>query len=331
MTKNRALVLRSLQKIFGLVSGISENSFRPNEIATSSEEASEIIYQMILSDKPFMIGRFGSTELNTTLNAQSHAMKKHSIWDYISYKQYQWWWDDRLLYAIQNNAGFFPVNEEMLIKYSERMFNDIKELDLLGDFTKSVRYIEPLLEGVKRVHIKDLEPLYGKRPWTRALEGKRVLVVHPLAELIQQQYNNNRTRLFKNKELLPEFNLQVIPAVQSLGGDNSDFSNWFDALEWMENEIDKRDYDICLIGCGAYGFCLAAHCKRMGKKGFHIGGYLQYMFGIIGSRWNDPSYGVERWGTPKGLYSDNINDYWVWPDAKYIPKNASKVENGCYW
>lgn len=323
--------LKVLNKIYGRIFNIKEDSFIPSDIPASEEQASRWIYELLTSDAPCMIGRFGSTELNTTLNAQSHIKKKHSIIDYIRHKEYGWWWNPDLLYAIQNNAGFFPVNEDMLIKYSERMLEDMKELDLLGDFTRSVRYVEPILEGVRRVHIKDLEPIYGSSPWTRALKGKKVLVVHPLADLIRYQYEVNREKLFANPDMLPEFELVVVPAVQSLGGDNSQFANWFEALDWMENEIDKKDYDICLIGCGAYGFCLAAHCKRMGKIGFHIGGYLQYMFGIIGSRWNDPNYGVERWGIPKGKYSNNINQFWVRPDKKYIPLNASKVENGCYW
>lgn len=48
----------------------------------------------------------------------------------------------------------------------------------------------------------------------------------------------------------------------------------------MKDEIDKRDYDIALIGCGAYGFPLAAHIKRSGKKAVHLGGALQLLFGI---------------------------------------------------
>ena len=43
---------------------------------------------------------------------------------------------------------------------------------------------------------------------------------------------------------------------------DSRFKDWFEALQYMKDEIDKCDYDIALIGCGAYGMCLAAHVKR---------------------------------------------------------------------
>lgn len=86
---------------------------------------------------------------------------------------------------------------------------------------------------------------------------------------------------------MPDFDLITIKAVQSLGG-GEQFQSWFDALDWMKAEIDKHDYDICLIGCGAYGFPLAAHVKRLGKKAFHLGGALQLVFGIRGRRWENP-------------------------------------------
>lgn len=99
------------------------------------------------------------------------------------------------------------------------------------------------------------------------IKRKKILVVHPFAKTIQQQYEQRRTLLFKNPDILPEFQLETFQAVQSIGGQSS-FNTWFDALQYMKDEIDKRDYDIALIGCGAYGFPLAAHIKRSGKKRF---------------------------------------------------------------
>ena len=136
----------------------------------------------------------------------------------------------------------------------------------------------------------------------------------------------------KNSEILTEFkSLQVIKAVQTLGEGDNRFKDWFEALEFMQSEIDKIDYDICLIGCGAYGFHLAAHVKRNGKKGIHMGGALQLLFGIKGKRWEDPNYGVKQWNIPYGFYSKLINEHWVRPDEKDKPRNAQIVEGACYW
>ena len=73
---------------------------------------------------------------------------------------------------------------------------------------------------------------------------------------------------------------------------------------------------MALIACGAYGFPLAAHEKRTGRKAIHIGGSLQLLFGIKGKRWDD-----------KGFY----NECWVSPSKEERPERFEKVEGGCYW
>jgi hypothetical protein len=93
----------------------------------------------------------------------------------------------------------------------------------------------------------------------------------------------------------------------------------------MKCEIDKADFDVCLIGCGAYGFPLAAHVKRMGRKAVHFGGSLQLLFGIKGKRWEDPNY------NPVYNYAKLMNEHWIRPDESEKPSIASKVENACYW
>lgn len=116
---------------------------------------------------------------------------------------------------------------------------------------------------------------------------------------------------------MPEFDLQIMRSVQSIAGNPSGFETWFDALAYMEEEIEKRDFDIALLGCGAYGFNLAAHIKRMGKKAVHLGGFLQILFGIIGKRW-------------EGKYPFE-NEHWIRPLESDKPKGADSIENGCYW
>ena len=126
---------------------------------------------------------------------------------------------------------------------------------------------------------------------------------------------------------MPDFDLKVFKAVQTAGGGKSRFRDWFDALYYMENEIDKVDYDIALLGCGAYGFPLAAHIKRMGKQAIHLGGGLQLQFGIKGRRWETVSEYLTEYPYVRTYY----NDYWVRPSREETPVNAEGVEGSCYW
>ena len=296
------------------------------------DKASEMIYNLLMADKPCMIARFGAFELATLVNYLGVKDSNHSIIKFIKGEQPEWWWNERLIKYMNTNAGFFPPTHQAITQFCDLMMQDMKELNLLGCWVKNEAWFTKELKHIQRVHLRLLEPFWADKPWTRCLKNKKIVVVHPFAKDILSQYTNNRTLLFSNPDTLPEFaSLRTVKAVQSLGGENNGFKDWFDALKWMEDEIDKEDYDICLIGCGAYGFPLAAHVKRQGKKAVHLGGALQLLFGIRGKRWENPSYGVREWGIPYGSYSSLMNKYWVRPGEGGRPKNANQVEGGCYW
>lgn len=300
---------------------------------TNPEKASSVIYNLLASGKPCMVARFGSTELSAIVNYLGVSAEKHSAWKFIRGEQPEWWWNKSIMMQMQNWSGFFPPTEEKLSQFCEMMLQDMKEVDVLGSWIGTERWVENRIEQATKVHLMLLEPFWAKEPWTRVLKGKRVVVVHPFKETILSQYNSeNRAELFSNPDTLPDFaSLRVVKAVQSLGGESSDFANWFAALEWMKREIDREPYDVSLIGCGAYGFPLAAHAKRTGHQAIHLGGALQLLFGIKGKRWENPYYGVNEWGIKRGCYSNLINEYWVRPNDTQRPQNAQQVEGACYW
>ena len=75
-----------------------------------------------------------------------------------------------------------------------------------------------------------------------------------------------------------------------------------------------------LVGCGAYGFPLAADIKRIGKCAIHLGGVSQLLFGIQGKRWD--SYG--------GVYENMVNEHWIRPFEYELSDIIKKTEDGCY-
>lgn len=298
-----------------------------------AKDASDEIYKMLASDAPCMIARYGAFELATVVNYLGVTNINFDAIEFIKGNIPDPIWNKTLFSYMQNNAGFFPATESNIIKFCKLMIDDTTHLDLLGSWTWNDLYMKPYFSNnFKSVHIRLLEPFWKMdEPWTKALAGKRVLIVHPFNNLIEKQYKEKRSKLFSNPEFLPQFELKTIKAVQSIGGESNGFIDWFEALHWMESEIDKCEYDVCLIGCGAYGFPLAAHCKRMGKKAIHLGGALQLLFGIKGRRWEDPQYGVKEWGIEAGAYLKLMNEYWIRPGADYCNKHTKDVENGCYW
>ena len=324
--------LKILHKIYDKTLNRGKSAYlRVTDVVYQTEETSRLISEMIYSRKPFMIARYGSTELMAIQNCIS-VNNGAQIWKYISGKVSPWWWEALTFRQMEQWSGFFPSNEYTIQKFTDLMLKDSKELDLLAEW----KNVLPTLNGIipdncKVSHLSHVEPFFAVHPWTKALEGKKVLVVHPFNELIESQYHMNRNKLFKNQEMLPMFELKTIKAIQSLGGETNGFKDWFEALDWMKSKISNIDYDICLLGCGAYGFPLAAHCKRMGKQAIHLGGSLQLLWGILGNRWENPYYGVKEWGINERQYSNLINENWVRPGQKDRPKNANQVEGACYW
>lgn len=285
--------------------------------------ANEIIYNLLVSTYPCMVARFGSNELDTIINYL--GMKNPNLLGCILGESPKWWWTQRQFNRLRDFAGFINPTYDNFMKFSELMIADMEQVDVLGSWRQEELLFSKELSKAQKVKLMYLEPFWSEKPWTKALEGKKVLVVHPFAKSIIKQYEK-REKIFPKREILPKFaSLDVIQAVQSIGG-ICEYDDWFEALHSMEDKMDKVEYDICLIGCGAYGFPLAAHAKRTGHKAIHLGGALQLLFGIAGKRWFD-----NKNTRLSSIYKDLINENWVYPEMSEKPQGAYKVEGGCYW
>jgi hypothetical protein len=272
-----------------------------------TDEISTLI-NTLESSQSCMISRLGSTELQTLC--------------LIHFWPFSFMLKKRMYRLISDCSGFFPVNKSTLNQFYKLYKADVKDIDILITWRIEELLLKRWFKGKQIVRKDTLDTFYRQQtPWTKVLQGKRILVIHPFAESIKRQYEANRTKLFENEDVLPEFgSLTVIKAVQSLAGTKTDFDSWFDALEWMKSEIDKCDFDIALIGCGAYALPLAAHVKRMGKKSIHMGGILQFLFGIKGVRYEENE-----------LTAPFINEHFIYPDSTEKIPHSNIVEGGCYW
>lgn len=323
MNKGSELLLKALRKTYTKVMRLPPLPKPSCEHDT--DVVSQIIYDNLMKDDPCMIARFGANELLCLSTYIGIKENNRDLIDYITGKSKEWWWNRTNFNNMYYVAGFFPKEEKYFERFCEAMLRDIPEVDVLGSWLPLENYFLDMMKNIKLVFREAQNPFFSEQPWTRGLKGKRVLVVHPFAPLIEHQYKTNRKKLFANPNILPEFDLVTLKAVQTAGGNPSEFNDWFEALAYMKEKIDKIDYDICLIGCGAYGFSLAAHIKRKGKKVVHLGGSLQLLFGIRGKRWDDPNYNA------KYNYVSLINDYWVRPGDELKPLLVNTVEGGTYW
>jgi hypothetical protein len=288
------------------LNSLLRNAFYPAPI--SCDLGASVIRDCLRADDPLMIARFGSVEIKgvlySTMPIFLRRLARGSIFE-----------------SMRMNAGFFSISECEITKFSALMIEDMRLLDVLASWRIEERLLLENFQSAKRIELRALEPYLSPEPWSVALSGLRVIVIHPFSKTIENQYFNNRSRIFTDSRVLPEFkSLQTIKAIQTIAGQKTHFRSWFDALDSMKTEVESKEFDVAIIGCGAYGFPLAAHVKRLGKKAIHLGGATQILFGIKGSRWDNHP-----------VISLFYNEHWVRPLPEDRPRDAEKVENGCYW
>lgn len=285
-----------------------------NQIILGKQKTNHWIADQIRSGEPFMVARFGNTELSV----MTSVLKRHICGDSAETQARFDKWFKRL----NELSGFFPEKPELAEKFTELMLESCEKVNLLAMWHCQMDdfIITEYMPHVRLSFLNYLEPWRCREPWTAALAGKKVLLIHPFEDSIRKQYQR-RELIFPGTEVLPAFELKTLKAVQTIAGERDPrFETWFDALEYMYCKALEIDFDVAIIGCGAYGFPLAAKLKSAGKQAVHMGGATQILFGIKGRRW------VEN---PRA--SLKFNDAWVYPQESETPKNSGVVENSCYW
>lgn len=271
-----------------------------------SSTGNDIIKDIVTQSKPAMIARCGATEMRC-------------VGEYLSTGAFS----ETIKREISELSGVFPTTDSFLRQFCEYYIDCVAQSDILalwgvGAECKVVK--TKCGDKTKYTRLTALEPYYFEQPWSATLKGKKVLVIHPFEESIRKQYEN-REKLFSNPEVLPEFaSLTCIRAVQSIAGQKTRFDTWFDALDYMKNQIKQADFEVAIIGAGAYGLPLAAYVKQLGKIAIQMSGSTQILFGIKGKRWEQ---------IPE--VSKMFNEHWVRPTENETPKKSEKVEGGSYW
>lgn len=273
------------------------------------EYANKYIYEKLISGEPFLAARFGDAELRALVYTLENDLNlRKGFPDYIKK-------------VMHLNAGFFPSTDENLSKFGHLLWESSKQVDVFGVWFNLLEdyVIHETSPKAKLVELIGLEPYRSRNPWSKALKNKKVLVVHPFEESIKHQYAVH-DKLFENPQVLPDFDLITYKAIQTNAGGTCDFSTWFDALDYMYEDIKKIEFDIAIVGCGAYGLPLAAKIKKLNKQVIHLAGATQILFGIRGARWD-----------VRPEMQQYFNEYWIRPSENEKPKDAKNVEGGCYW
>lgn len=220
------------------------------------------------------------------------------------------------------NAGVFPVTDTGLSSFALNYSQSLSNVDLLGFWQSDYQaaLVSAMSSRPTLCHLSALEPFRQSNPWSQALAGLSVLVVHPFCDSIESQYHRYGSSLFRDSRVLPAFDLQLCRPPVTHAPMTEGFHSWSDAFMNLQDRVLSHSFDVALLGCGSYGLPLAAALKSQGRMSIHLGGALQLLFGICGRRW-DNDLQIQQLAT----------EHWTRPSPAETPVRSTSIEGGCYW
>lgn len=262
------------------------------------------VKNLLMSESPCSIGKIGSVEL-------MHFYKCFFEKSPVLFGN---------MLAI--NAG---INVRDTSEYMQWCFDfnqAIKSLDCLLAWNNNNlenRIIRDVFNGSLLIHnFSDLEPFsHGENGWHYSLKDKKVLVISSFKDSIEYQIKNF-SKIWKGASL---GSCQVIKSQYPYQITGSSPAYYNDIISNLKQEIKKADFDICIVGAGGYSLPICHFVKTIGKRAIHLGGAIQVLFGITGSRF-DRNFSGEKWyGT----------EFFIKPLESDVPIGHNFVENSCYW
>lgn len=257
------------------------------------------------------IGKIGESELR----ALRCYLKHRDADGFCSY----WNPGCRRLYAI---AGVFPPTPESFTDFAREFISAVEAIDVMAVWwiPGEARVVKKMAPKATLVGLRCLEPHFWEQPWVQHLEGKRVLVVSPFTETMIAQHAQLEKVWSKKPSMAVNFELKTLKTPLCAILAKSPYESWSQGLEDLRQQMSDIEFDVAIIGAGAWSLPLTAHAKSLGKVGFHLGGATQLLFGIRGRRWDV---------TPSQVRYQN--EYWKRPAQQERPSTYEKIEGGCYW
>ncbi|AYV83502.1 MAG: hypothetical protein Hyperionvirus7_73 [Hyperionvirus sp.] len=120
--------------------------------------------------------------------------------------------------------------------------------------------------------------------------NKKILIISAFKDGIDKQ-KDNLDNLIKNYKF-PKFELLTYKTPLTYNYSDSQIkfplphNNYHETLDSICKDVQGIDFDIALLGCGAYGAPLGSFIKNIGKKAIYIGAIIALFFGVGGDRWN---------------------------------------------
>ena len=241
--------------------------------------------------------------------------------------------EKQLVFQCSRNMGLFPADGRFYLEYARAYRTYLTRIDSVGIFIDlSVREIE-IVRHYRPPHLyfyQDQEPDRSSPSrsdlcYLPHLEGRRLLLVCPFADLLRQRATRETFEAVWSRTGKPWFFPADVQSIEFPYGFSAAvqtrYGTAFELLEAIMAAVAARSFDVALIAAAGLAIPLAARIKALGKVAISLGGHLQVLFGVLGQRWRDQPEWRERY----------INEHWIDMPARYRPAETDVCDRGAYW
>ena len=224
---------------------------------------------------------------------------------------------------LANNAGFFPVELDAYRGWNREMRASIAHLDFvcLWQTDPFLRLYESKFVSKNAEKAQRIPMGWLGKSILHEIADFRCLVISPFIKTMQMQLPRMRqihdpeNQTNTNWEKLAS-NIRFLRCPLQWHLEPSPYRSWAEGLEILSGKVAQEQFDVALVGAGAWSLPLAAQIKKSGRSAIHTGGETQLFFGIKGQRWN---------------HIDFYNSAWVSVLPEETPELRAKIDDACYW
>ena len=276
-------------------------------------QSTSVPYAQLLRDgRPFAAGKIGTAEILGLEYFDRFFQSPIGINGWI-----------RPATRLANNAGFFPVELDAYRHWNRNMRTSIAHLDFvcLWQTDPFLRLYESKIVSKHAEKAQAIPMSWLGKLILAEVADFRCLVISPFIKTMQmqlprmQQIHDPEDQT-KTNWIKMSSNFRFIKCPFQWHLEPSPYRSWAEGLEILSDRVAQEQFDVALIGAGAWSVPLAARIKKSGRSAIHTGGETQLFFGIKGQRWN---------------HTDFYNYAWVSPLPEETPSLRAKIDTACYW
>ena len=270
-----------------------------------------------IKDKPVFVSRIGGSDFNAVCMYKTDKKSyNYELFNNIC-SNYNGYFDKETDINIRND-NFIKYLDTLFELYKKQKITsvmaDIYDYNIKTFIYDNKPFLEDVVfnkELISYLFFEEITPFLDN--FETLTKNKKVLFISPFSKSIEYQYQRKDKLL--NNYTLPDFHLLTYNTPITYNNQDGNIinvstNNWFEQCELMAKEISEIDFDIAFLSCGSYALYLGDFiAEKLGKTSFYLGGVLNVIFNIAGTRYNNCKYYKDMMNMENQIVAFEKDDY----------------------